>query len=115
MRTPILGSLTALATPSRQIRVGRDGLSRLSRRQVAGGTAALIMCGSTCEAAALTQPEYARAVPKRSGNAASGSARLSADGTEGGGSRCEGSTASNRRKEKVERRPDFCPRDGSFR
>jgi 4-hydroxy-tetrahydrodipicolinate synthase len=62
MRTPILGSLTALATPFRQTRVDWDALSRLSERQVARGTSALIVCGSTGEAAALTQPEYARAV-----------------------------------------------------
>jgi 4-hydroxy-tetrahydrodipicolinate synthase len=58
----IVGSLTALATPFRQIRVDWDALSRLSERQIARGTAALIVCGSTGEAAALTQSEYARAV-----------------------------------------------------
>jgi 4-hydroxy-tetrahydrodipicolinate synthase len=58
----IFGSLTALATPFRQTRVDWDALSRLSERQIARGTAALIVCGSTGEAAALTQPEYARAV-----------------------------------------------------
>ena len=62
MRTRILGSLTALATPFRQTRIDWDALSRLCERQVARGTAALIVCGSTGEAAALTQPEYARAV-----------------------------------------------------
>jgi 4-hydroxy-tetrahydrodipicolinate synthase len=62
MRTPILGSLTALATPFRHTRVDWDALSRLSERQIARGTAALIACGSTGEAASLTQPEYARAV-----------------------------------------------------
>jgi 4-hydroxy-tetrahydrodipicolinate synthase len=65
MRNPITGvggSLTALATPFRQTRVDWDALSRLSERQIARGTAALIVCGSTGEAAGLTQPEYARAV-----------------------------------------------------
>jgi 4-hydroxy-tetrahydrodipicolinate synthase len=60
--TDLGGSLTALATPFRQTRVDWDALSRLSERQIARGTAALIVCGSTGEAAALTQPEYSRAV-----------------------------------------------------
>jgi 4-hydroxy-tetrahydrodipicolinate synthase len=56
------GSLTALATPFRDTSVDWDALSRLSQRQIDRGTAALIVCGSTGEAAALTLPEYARAV-----------------------------------------------------
>jgi 4-hydroxy-tetrahydrodipicolinate synthase len=56
------GSLTALATPFRDMHVDWDALSRLSERQIDRGTAALIVCGSTGEAAALTQSEYARAV-----------------------------------------------------
>jgi 4-hydroxy-tetrahydrodipicolinate synthase len=56
------GSLTALATPFRDTRVDWDALSRLSERQIERGTAALIVCGSTGEAAALTLSEYARAV-----------------------------------------------------
>jgi 4-hydroxy-tetrahydrodipicolinate synthase len=60
--TGVGGSLTALATPFRQTRVDWDALSRLSERQIARGTAALVVCGSTGEAAALTQSEYARAV-----------------------------------------------------
>lgn len=60
--TGVGGSLTALATPFRQTRVDWDALSRLSERQIARGTAALVVCGSTGEAAALTQPEFARAV-----------------------------------------------------
>jgi 4-hydroxy-tetrahydrodipicolinate synthase len=56
------GSLTALATPFRDVHVDWDALSRLSERQISRGTAALIVCGSTGEAAALSQQEYARAV-----------------------------------------------------
>ena len=56
------GSLTALATPFRDTRVDWDALSRLSERQIDRGTAALVVCGSTGEAAALTQAEHARAV-----------------------------------------------------
>jgi 4-hydroxy-tetrahydrodipicolinate synthase len=65
MHNPIAGvggSLIALVTPFRQTRVDWDALARLSERQIARGTAALVVCGSTGEAAALTQPEYARAV-----------------------------------------------------
>jgi dihydrodipicolinate synthase/N-acetylneuraminate lyase len=50
------GSLTALATPFRDMDVDWDALSRLSERQIDRGTAALIVCGSTGEAAALTSP-----------------------------------------------------------
>ncbi|HUB44818.1 MAG TPA: 4-hydroxy-tetrahydrodipicolinate synthase [Acetobacteraceae bacterium] len=56
------GSLTALATPFRDSRVDWDAFGRMAERQIDRGTAALIVCGSTGEAASLTQPEYARAV-----------------------------------------------------
>jgi 4-hydroxy-tetrahydrodipicolinate synthase len=56
------GSLTALATPFRDTRVDWNALSRLSERQIERGTAALIVCGSTGEAAALILPEYVHAV-----------------------------------------------------
>ena len=65
MRIPLTGmggSLTALATPFRQTRVDWEALSRMAERQIARGTAALVVCGGTGEAAALTQSEYARAV-----------------------------------------------------
>ena len=57
MRNPIFGiggSLTALATPFRDTHVDWKALSRLSERQIDRGTAALIVCGSTGEAASLT-------------------------------------------------------------
>jgi 4-hydroxy-tetrahydrodipicolinate synthase len=56
------GSLTALTTPFRDTVVDWKALSRLCERQIDRGTAALIVCGSTGEAATLTFPEYARAV-----------------------------------------------------
>jgi 4-hydroxy-tetrahydrodipicolinate synthase len=56
------GSLTALVTPFRDTHVDWAALSRLSERQIDRGTAALIVCGSTGEAAALLLSEYARAV-----------------------------------------------------
>jgi 4-hydroxy-tetrahydrodipicolinate synthase len=65
MRNPVFGvggSLTALATPFRDTHVDWVALSRLSERQINRGTAALIVCGSTGETAALILPEYARAV-----------------------------------------------------
>ena len=65
MHNPIFGvggSLTALATPFRDTHVDWTALARLSERQIDRGTAALVVCGSTGEAAALILSEYARAV-----------------------------------------------------
>ena len=65
MTKPIFGiggSLTALATPFRDTQVDWNALSRLSERQIARGTAALVVCGSTGEAASPTLTEYAQAV-----------------------------------------------------
>jgi 4-hydroxy-tetrahydrodipicolinate synthase len=56
------GSLTAIVTPFRNTGVDRTALARLSERQIDRGTAALVVCGSTGEAAALILPEYAHAV-----------------------------------------------------
>ncbi len=56
------GSLTALVTPFRDTRVDWTALCRLTERQIDRGTAALIVCGSTGEAASLILSEYARAV-----------------------------------------------------
>lgn len=56
------GSLTALATPFRNATVDWEALFRLSQRQIDRGTAGLIVCGSTGEAASLILSEYARAV-----------------------------------------------------
>jgi 4-hydroxy-tetrahydrodipicolinate synthase len=56
------GSLTALVTPFHDTQVDWTALSRLSERQIDRGTAALIVCGSTGEAAALILSEYVRAV-----------------------------------------------------
>jgi 4-hydroxy-tetrahydrodipicolinate synthase len=65
MHNPISGvggSLTAIVTPFRNSGVDRTALARLSERQIDRGTAALVVCGSTGEAAALILPEYAHAV-----------------------------------------------------
>src|SRR5690242_8563501 len=65
MRNIVFGvgsSLTALATPFRDTLVDWSAASNLATRQIERGTAALIVCGSTGEAAALSLPEYARLV-----------------------------------------------------
>lgn len=56
------GSLTALVTPFRDGGIDWTALCRLAERQVARGTAALVICGSIGEAASLILSEYARAV-----------------------------------------------------
>ncbi|HEY2132027.1 MAG TPA: 4-hydroxy-tetrahydrodipicolinate synthase [Acetobacteraceae bacterium] len=56
------GSVTALVTPFRGSRVDEDALGHLVERQILRGTAALVACGSTGEAAALTLSEAARVV-----------------------------------------------------
>ena len=53
------GSVVALATPFRESAVDTDALVRLCRRQVDAGTAALLACGSTGEAAAMRADEQA--------------------------------------------------------
>ncbi|MEJ0020510.1 MAG: 4-hydroxy-tetrahydrodipicolinate synthase [Acetobacteraceae bacterium] len=56
------GSLTALATPFRATEVDDAALARLAARQIDRGTAALVVCGSTGEAASLILAEYADAI-----------------------------------------------------
>jgi 4-hydroxy-tetrahydrodipicolinate synthase len=56
------GSITALATPFRGTRVDTDALGQLVERQIDRGTAALVPCGSTGEAPALSTVEAARVV-----------------------------------------------------
>ncbi len=56
------GSAVALVTPFRDGQVDDDALAALCDRQVRGGTTALVVCGSTGEAAALSPAEQARVV-----------------------------------------------------
>jgi 4-hydroxy-tetrahydrodipicolinate synthase len=56
------GSLTALATPFRDMNLDGRALSALVERQIDRGTAGLVVCGSTGEAAALSPSEYECAV-----------------------------------------------------
>ena len=60
--TTLTGSVVALATPFRDHAVDVNGLAALCERQIARGTQALVVCGSTGEAALLSAAEYARVV-----------------------------------------------------
>ncbi|HEY0184708.1 MAG TPA: 4-hydroxy-tetrahydrodipicolinate synthase [Rhodopila sp.] len=53
------GSLTALATPFKDGLIDEPAFVRLCERQITRGTAALVVCGSTGEAAALNPEEQA--------------------------------------------------------
>lgn len=56
------GAVTALVTPFRDGQVDGNALALLCERQIRGGTAALVVCGSTGEAAALSPAEHAHVV-----------------------------------------------------
>jgi 4-hydroxy-tetrahydrodipicolinate synthase len=56
---PLTGSMTALATPFQDGPLDQMGFVHLCQRQIARGTAALVVCGSTGEAASLQLEEYA--------------------------------------------------------
>lgn len=59
MKSPLFtGSGTAIVTPLRDGRPDLDTFSRLIELQYAGGTSALIVCGTTGEAATLTREEH---------------------------------------------------------
>jgi 4-hydroxy-tetrahydrodipicolinate synthase len=55
----ITGSITALATPFQDGALDQTGFVDLCQRQIARGTTALVVCGSTGEAASLQLEEYA--------------------------------------------------------
>jgi 4-hydroxy-tetrahydrodipicolinate synthase len=56
------GSLVAIVTPFRDTQLDATSLAALCRRQIDAGTAALVVCGSTGEAACLNAAEYLLAV-----------------------------------------------------
>ena len=56
------GSMTALVTPYRDGQIDTDALDRLVEMQIAGGTSALVPCGSTGESATLSHAEHAEVV-----------------------------------------------------
>jgi 4-hydroxy-tetrahydrodipicolinate synthase len=58
----LTGSIVALATPFRNGRIDPVALVRLAERQVAHASAAIVVCGSTGEAAMMTAEEAAIAV-----------------------------------------------------
>lgn len=59
MQTPLFsGAGTALVTPFRDNALDLDTFDKLLERQIAGGTAALIVCGTTGEAATLSPQEH---------------------------------------------------------
>ena len=59
MKTPIFtGSGTAIVTPMLDGAIDLDAFARLIEAQAAGGTAALIVCGTTGEGATLTPEEH---------------------------------------------------------
>ena len=56
------GSIPALVTPFRDGRVDEDRLAVLIERQIAGGSSALVPCGTTGEAPTLTMEEHHRVI-----------------------------------------------------
>jgi 4-hydroxy-tetrahydrodipicolinate synthase len=56
------GSMTALVTPFRDGEIDVASLERVVEAQIAGGTSALVPCGSTGESATLSHAEHAEVV-----------------------------------------------------
>ena len=56
------GSMVALVTPFRNGRVDEAALKVLIERQIAGGTSALVPCGTTGESATLSVEEHERVI-----------------------------------------------------
>jgi len=61
-KIPFEGSCCAIVTPFREGDVDYDSLGVLIDRQITGGTAALVVCGTTGEAPSLTDDEYKNVV-----------------------------------------------------
>ena len=61
-RARIHGSAVALPTPFRDGEIDQDALAQLCERQITRGTTALVVCGSTGEAASLRPDEYRRTI-----------------------------------------------------
>lgn len=57
-KIPFEGSCCAIITPFREGKVDYESLSTIIERQIAGGTAAIVVCGTTGEAPSLTDEEY---------------------------------------------------------
>ena len=61
-RARIHGSAVALPTPFRGGQIDQDALATICERQITSGTTALVVCGSTGEAAALRPDEHRFAI-----------------------------------------------------
>jgi 4-hydroxy-tetrahydrodipicolinate synthase len=59
---PLAGSMTALATPFKDGAIDQPAFVHLCQRQIMRGTTALVVCGSTGEAASLNAEEYAAVI-----------------------------------------------------
>jgi 4-hydroxy-tetrahydrodipicolinate synthase len=62
MRAPFTGSLVAIATPFRDGAIDWDAFGVMIDAQIAGGSSALVPCGSSGEAATLTHDEHSEVV-----------------------------------------------------
>lgn len=63
MKTPIFtGSCTAIVTPFRNGEINHEKMAELLDFQIAAGTAAVVVCGTTGENATLALPEHERFV-----------------------------------------------------
>jgi 4-hydroxy-tetrahydrodipicolinate synthase len=66
-RADFHGSLVALATPFRDGRIDGGAFVHLCERQIIGGTTGLVVCGSTGEAAAMSQEEQVELIALATG------------------------------------------------
>jgi len=62
MRPRFTGSLVAIVTPFRDGAVDWDAFAKIIDAQIAGGSSALVPCGSTGEAATLSHDEHAEVI-----------------------------------------------------
>ena len=109
----LTGSLTALVTPMHGGQVDEDALAFLCDRQVQRGTAALVICGSTGEAASLLPSEQARVIRIAAETAAwprPGDRRLRRPG-DGRGNRPGRSRRAGRRRRPAVRPAPLCQAD----
>ena len=62
MRLTLRGSMVAIVTPFRNDRVDERAFKRLIEQQIAGGTSAIVPCGTTGESATLSFEEHDRVI-----------------------------------------------------
>ncbi len=56
------GAGVALVTPMNKVELNYDKLEELLEEQIAGGTDAIVICGTTGESATLTEEEHMRTI-----------------------------------------------------